>query len=136
MNDRFLFRGKRKDNGEWVKGYYVPAGDVATIIQPTRMGFHAEKPEGSADAWMVDPATVGQCTGLRDKNGTLIYEGDICKDSTGWVFEVIWDDIDARFLGRQSKPRGDTYICYVGRVPAAEILGNVHDNLELLEDAV
>ncbi len=79
MHDRYLCRGKRMDGSAWVQGYYVPAGDIATIVRPTRMGFHAERPEGSADAWMVDPATIGQCTDLRDKNGTLIFEGDIVK---------------------------------------------------------
>lgn len=73
-------------------------------------------------------------TGLKDKNGKKIYEGDICRDSMGWVFEVLWDNENARFIGCQSKPRGDTYICYVGRVPFVEIIGNIYENPEIIEE--
>ena len=75
-----------------------------------------------------------QYTGLKDKNGKEIYEGDICRDGLDWVFKVIWDSDNARFLGQQKKPRGDTYICYIGRIPAVEIIGNIHENPELLND--
>lgn len=71
-------------------------------------------------------------TGLKDKHGKEIYEGDICRDSLGWVFAVEWDE-DGRFIGKHSKPRGDAYICYVGREPAVEVIGNRWDNPELLE---
>lgn len=62
----------------------------------------------------------------------LIYEGDLCIDSLGWVFAVTWDNENARFIGRHSKPMGDTYICYVDRQPKVEIIGNIHDHPELL----
>ena len=78
---------------------------------------------------------ITRFTGLTDKNGVEIYEGDICRDSLGWVFKVVWDSDNARFLGQQEKLRGDTYICYVGRIPAVEVIGNLFDNPELLEVA-
>ena len=109
-----LFRGKRVDNGEWVYG---------TLIQRNICG----------DVWEVIPETGGQYTGLDDKNGVKIFEGDILKDSLGWVCLVKWDDSNGRFLGYHKKPRGDTYVCYVGREPAQEIIGNIHDNPKLME---
>lgn len=130
----YLFRGKRLDNGEWVEGDLSQDRDLGTAYV---QGFDYYCDECGLQrepfGFEVDPETVGQFTGLTDKNGRKIFEGDVCLDSTGWVFVVIWDSDNGRFLGRHSKPRGDTYICYVGRVPAVEIIGNRWDNPELLE---
>ena len=115
-----LFRGKRVDDGEWVEGdllhSYFKKGDTC-ICCPDWTNIK-----------QVDPSTVGQYTGLVDKHGVKIFEGDILKDSLGWVCTVRWDGDNGRFLGYHKKPRGDTYVCYVGREPAQEIIGNIHDN--------
>jgi uncharacterized phage protein (TIGR01671 family) len=126
-----LFRGKRKDNGEWVYGYYCKYGF-------TGQEKHYIIPTFASALYVFDviPETVGQDTGLNDENGKRIFKGDILEDSCGWIFEVIWDDENGRFLGRHSKPRGDTYICYVGREPKCVVIGNIHDNPELLESEV
>ena len=82
MNERFLSRGKRKDNGEWVTGYYV--------FQRKRSGVFGQKiSELDFDRHLiidlrgnsheVIPETVVQCTGLNDKNGKWIFEGDVVK---------------------------------------------------------
>ncbi|HBG02226.1 MAG TPA: hypothetical protein DDW87_11725, partial [Firmicutes bacterium] len=63
-----------------------------------------------------------------------IYEGDICKDARGFRFVVVWDD-NARFLGRGIGAQRE-YIRYVGQEPAVEVIGNIHDNPELLEVSV
>ena len=87
-------------------------------------------PDWEDDGYQL--ASRDRHTGLKDCNGKEIYEGDICKDSLDWSFVVEWDNDNSRFIGRHSKPRGDTYICYVGRVPAVEVMGNRWDNPELL----
>ena len=78
----------------------------------------------------ISGAKIMQYTGLKDKNGKEIYEGDIFKTILGWVAVVEWDEINARFLGftleRERK------ILYVGREPAVEVIGNIYDNPELL----
>lgn len=128
------FRGKAIDGGSWVYGYYVYTFEIGYSPQ----GLYDVPPRrhylfgNSGDFCEVDPETVGQYTGLPDRYGKEIYKGDICRDSLGWVFVVEWDNDGSRFIGRHSKPRGDTYICYVGREPAVEVIGNIYDNPELL----
>lgn len=138
-----LFRGKRTDNGKWVEGAFCPKNcdlpfgpmvDRPSIIKLDEpcSGFWAD----------VIAETVCQYTGLTDKNGTKIFEGDICEDASGTAFVVEWDAEDARFLGRTIgglnkrerivEPRK---IVYVGREPRVEVIGNTHDNPELLGGA-
>ena len=77
MNDRYLFKAKRIDNGEWVQGYLYGIWEKRYIL----WGMTNDVP----NMIEVDPATICQCTGLKDKNGRLIWENDIvnCKKYIG-----------------------------------------------------
>ena len=79
MNDRYLYRAKRTDNGEWVIGYYVRGLDmyekeVHMIFEPTTIFYSHGETDGFVE---VDQSTICQCTGLKDKNGKLIWENDV-----------------------------------------------------------
>ena len=118
-----LFRGKRWDNGEWVYGDLIHDGiDYNMAIRG--MGSHS--------VIAVDSATVGQYTGLTDKNGKKIFEGDIVVEYglTGGIFAmgpVAWCDtfVSWQVVGKSM---------YSQHLAAYKVIGNIHDNLELLED--
>ena len=122
-----LFRGKRKDNGEWVCGNY---GFNDTFTTENHYIF-----QNKAWEFFVDPATVGQYTGLTDKNGKKIFEGDI-----------IGFYIDGKLVvdGFVEYGQFNCTCCngvYGWHIVAGdirwvedyEVIGNIHDNPELLE---
>ena len=130
MTREIKFRGKRKDTGEWVYGYYVCYGGA--IPSPTHHIIHAKDNLNRlvGENFEVDPATVGQYTGLKDKNGKEIYEGDITKDPDGNVFEVVWNK-GATSFELQNKI---SHFLFVQRyIDMFEVIGNIHDNPELME---
>ena len=128
-----LFRGKRVDNGEWIQGDIVqfPVHGVVRIVEQEPSYKDAE----------VDSDTVGQYTGLTDKNGRKIFEGDIlkiypdcdyCEDysiSTVYSYNGVLcvdyrgDDFDSTALG---------FINDVNDDADFEIIGNIYDNPELV----
>ena len=129
MNERYLFRGKREDNNEWVTGDLMQWSD-GTIRICVESGVDEKT------TVTVIPETVGQCTGLKDKNGKLIYEGDIVKGLFNFGLEImsVCTFKDGAF-GLTAKQCGAyhfsafTSICNV----KYEVIGNIRDNPELLE---
>lgn len=121
-----LFRGKRTDNGEWVHGNLVRGCDekYAYIVE---FGNR----ELCRNYVNVNPDTVGQYTGLKDKNGTKIFEGDIGRRRDD-IFLIDWSEEKAAFVMIFYD-----YICEILYLEEmwddAEVIGNIHDNPELLE---
>lgn len=139
-----LFRGKRIDNEEWVEGYYYKAKyyrtdkelcDYITVPHPD------EKNRGS-EHFMVFPETVGQYTGLADKNGKKIFEGDIVKhynnsDDGFDVGALYWDETFSQWKRTSIGNFHHSSFTYVmSRSCEYEVIGNIHDNPELLKEGV
>ena len=127
MNWQIKFRGKRIDNGEWVYSD-LHTHDCTEII--VHDGYRAET------YYPVDPDTVGQFTGLHDKNGKEIYEGDIVRStySNEFVYEVVYED--KRFASFGLRRKQDVFMHYFGEAMEAEeceVIDNVSDNLDLLK---
>ena len=128
-----LFRGKRLDNGEWIEGAYFPESNPypATIFH----GRHNSLGD------YVDPATVGQYTGLLDKNGKRIFEGDVCRFrewSRGemcWIGNIHYENQQFVISGGPNKECETPFCLQLSRFVAGniEVIGTFHDNPKLLE---
>ena len=127
MNDRYLFRAKRIDNGEWAYGYLYGIWERKYIL----WGMTNNVP----DMTEVDPSTICQCTGLKDKNGQKIFDGDI--------LEAHLDDSFPEDLTRVSVTFENMkwFLVQKGMIPDPfetgegkywEVIGNIFDNPELI----
>lgn len=122
------FRGKQTDNGEWVYG--VPTEDGRGEMVMVENIFECEEYNcRGANCLYVDENTVGQYTGLKDKNGTKIFEGDIVLlKGDEEPYQVAFDESCFQVYGNS--------ICYVMDNfydHDIEVIGNIYDNPELLE---
>ena len=136
-----LYRGKRKDNGQFIEGFYIFDGFNHYIVK-----FCAdENAEGTLypvqESFEVDPETVGLCSGLPDKHGNLIYEDDYVRidEDVKKIFPMV-EDGPVRFSrgGFFAGSYGDilrsfNVIADIWGVFRGEVIGNIHDNPELLE---
>lgn len=120
------FRGKcAKDSryaGEWVEGGVLQCeknDDVLIVYAIT---------DTCSCTYHVDPATVGQFTGLFDKNGKEIYEGDIVRhDENSKCYSIIYEEPMFRFA-----PNDDCF-AFLNHPELLEVIGNIHDDKKLLE---
>ena len=130
MNREIKFRGK-SDWGKWHFGFYHKDKDGSYILTET-------------DVYYVLPHSIGQFTGLHDKNGVEIYEGDLVKFDypeifkhtyfgvigvnkyNQWCIHMPHEDVE-----KYGIEKGEFHICYA--VKYGEVIGNIHDNPELLK---
>lgn len=134
-----LFRGKRIDNGAWIIGHLLRYEDGRARINPSHTDifcYAADRNTIQTVAYEVDPETVGQHTGLTDKNGKKIFEGDILRCAYHPSQDVIvkWHDGAFRFRKRiYPKEYGyEAICCNQSSVKHLKVIGNIHDNPELL----
>lgn len=149
MNREILFRGKRVDNGEWVEGCYYESRISGCFILVPKL--KARKKDGviigdSFDVYEVSPETVGQYTGLTDKNDKKIFDGNIIKFTTwdcqgsdtqhigvvklAYGMWSIWKSSNSEYWGADGA--FELYMVHSGD-DEIEVISNIHDNPELLE---
>lgn len=132
-----LFKAKRKDNGEWVEGYYRADTDLDIhFICGWNYYLSENGLEREPFEYEIDPDTLCQYTGLTDKNGKKIWENDICEmvyNGVVYVYVVVWDKTELDFKGTNGKENYGRNFEYLGCCEEIEIIGNIFDNPELLE---
>ena len=123
-----LFRGKRVDNGEWVYGAYY--GLCRMMNKAGDFGYaHLIRQSNDEPLYRVDPETVGEYTGLTDKNGKRIFEGDILSDGDD-TYKVVFED--GIFQIDNSHYITGLYVA-IHTEKIDEVIGTIYDNPELLE---
>lgn len=130
MDREILFRGKRKDNGKWAFGDLLRETDIFDKLI-TRI--YESKAKGTFIKFEVDPTTVCQYTGLTDKNGRKIFEGDIVKvvEDIEEIYVVEFDEDIARYIFTQNGSTMTDFADIYGN--DCEVIGNIYDNPELVE---
>lgn len=140
-----LFRGKRLDNGEWVEGGIYLECEKCFIIRSVRYipdtrdwdtaEYYENNPTFTMEKIAVDPETVGQFTGVKDKNGKKIFDGDVIRErvgdhDAGSLYTVHWVERDGfLFVDNHYKFEWKHDVYFTKDI---EVVGNVFDNPELV----
>lgn len=131
-----LFRGKRMDTGAWVSGDYYKQAEFYSTPDEAHFiitSLDALEYDLALEYAKVDPDTVGQYIGVKDRDGMRIFEGDILRGAMGDMV-VFYGEIIGEGYGFQWKSAsGGGTESMTGFIDEYEIIGNIHDNPELLE---
>lgn len=129
MSDRYLCKAKRTDNGEWIMGYIVTSYSLTYIILPLS--------DGNFKWYNVDPSTCCQCTGLTDKKGNKIWEGDILSLSArlddSYLDDVTYVEIKWNGFSWCTRESTEDDVMTEYDCNTFEVCGNIFDNPELLK---
>ena len=145
-----LFRGKELDDGDWVEGYLIRNDSICYpalfigMIEASRTRYGELSIDGQYLP-QVDPDTVGQYTGLTDKNGKRIFEGDIVKHYNMWNDPEAYDVGHVYYFQDRCKWKRTTFDGFnkTGRPiddpemhvsSKYEVIGNIYDNSELIAE--
>lgn len=123
---RGLWRGKRLNDSEWVQGllmYRDFSNNSASLYQ-----------EAEHNGIWVDPSTLGECTGLRDKNGKLIFEGDILRHNSGTLHEVVFEQRNDKAYFGWVIDKVETWQFDWDFLRQLEVVGNIHDDPGLISE--
>lgn len=143
-----LFRGKRKDNGEWAEGTLILTTAVEQkpyIVDSCWCPHMKTNEQGYADfdwlnAYEVVPETVGQYTGLTDKNGKRIFEGDIIEIDHPYngksKHTVVWDNYEWNLSDFHASCFDYSSEAFSEGTKYMTVIGNIHDTPELLKEVV
>lgn len=145
MAREHLYKAKRKDNGEWV--YWNVFGIIVDPISMNSCPIRIVHNAGTPKEWVqtmvsrislvdIDENTICKYTGLKDKNGTKIFRGDVVKTKHGRLCEVSWLTVPS-FCGYDLIPLESKHLCptWYDLYSSCnlEVIGNKFDNPELLE---
>ena len=138
MEDRYLSKAKRLDNEEWVQGYLVYDNRDKLYRIIMEIQYSTGTCITTDNAQRVDSSTICQCTGLKDKNGRLIWENDIVDRKERYPEIVKYKDgdwtIDYSYACNMETGRNYCNLgFYALERKCVEVIGNVFDNPELLE---
>ena len=139
-----LFRGKviethwvKEDiRGEWVEGSLVHQTEYyGDPVDRYHILYTGEFDMDYYDSAIVDPKTIGQFTGLLDKNGVKIFEGDIVKFCSGEIRSVVFDENYSEFeFSRKDPVENVDGLALCVDHDVCEVIGNIYDNPELLKE--
>ena len=137
MNDRYLYKAKRTDTGEWVEGYLSHPHCTDSEKGVESYYFKERDENGWYSQRIVEASTICQCTGLKDKNGKLIYENDILIGFLDNLYpeyatytRVLWNN--SGFCANENHSEDIAPLDEFVQIHF-EVCGNIFDNPELLE---